>query len=87
VKEILGGNEFTLDKFKSIINSEDDLQRFKDIFGAQRGRILKDLMLINKGRLKNLDKKSADYLSKEYLPSTFESLMESFGTKLQRKEL
>ena len=25
--------------------------------------------------------------TKEYLPTTFESLMESFGTKLQRKDL
>jgi hypothetical protein len=31
VKKLLGGDEFTLQKFKAIINSERDLQRFKDI--------------------------------------------------------
>jgi Ca2+-binding EF-hand superfamily protein len=36
VKKLLGGDEFTLQKFKSIINSDGDLQRFKDIFGTQR---------------------------------------------------
>ena len=34
VVKMLGGDEFTLQKFKSIINSDADLQRFKDIFNT-----------------------------------------------------
>lgn len=30
------GEDFTLQKFKAIINTEEDLQRFKDILKNQR---------------------------------------------------
>ncbi len=43
VKLMFQGNEFTLQKFKAIINSEDDLQRFKDVLGGQRKRILSEI--------------------------------------------
>ena len=36
------GDLFTLQKFKSIIRSNEDLNRFKDIFKVQRARILRE---------------------------------------------
>ena len=36
VKEMFQGDEFTLEKFKSIISSDQDLQRFKDVLKPQR---------------------------------------------------
>jgi Ca2+-binding EF-hand superfamily protein len=75
VKKLLGGDEFTLQKFKGIISSDRDLQRFKDVFNTQRERIKMELEDQN------------DNKQKEYVPFTFETLMESFGKKLQRKIL
>ena len=36
-------DDFTLQKFKAIINSETDLQRFKDIFARERPRVLQEI--------------------------------------------
>lgn len=36
-------DEFTLQKFKAIINSENDLQRFKEIFRKQRDRVMAEI--------------------------------------------
>lgn len=49
------------------------------IFGTQRSRILTEL--------ENKNQDSMKKNSKEYVPLTFETLMESFGKKLQRKIL
>ena len=87
------GDEFTLQKFKSIINSEDDLQRFKDILGTQRERILDDIHGEKNTMLRQMKnvigkdfvqhgggkKKS---MQAHYLPLTFEGMMESFGINL-----
>ena len=76
---MLGGDEFTLQKFKAIINSDNDLQRFKNVFNTQRARILRELEAEKEdGSHKNCGL---------YVPMTFETLMESFGKKLQRKLL
>ena len=39
------GDEFTLQKFKAIISSDEDLQRFKDILSTQRTRIMDEIVL------------------------------------------
>ena len=36
-------DEFTLKNFKQIVSSDEDLQRFKDILGTQRKRILNEI--------------------------------------------
>ena len=43
VKLMFQGNRFTLQKFKAIINSDQDLQRFKDVLSGQRKRILTEI--------------------------------------------
>ena len=40
VKEMFGSDEFTLEKFKAIINSEEDLSRFKKILARERAKIM-----------------------------------------------
>lgn len=43
VKLMFQADDFTLQKFKAIINSETDLQRFKDIFARERPRVLQEI--------------------------------------------
>ena len=45
VKLMFQGDEFTLQKFKAILNSEVGLSRFKDVLKPQRQRILHELKL------------------------------------------
>ena len=45
VKTMFQADEFTLQKFKAIINSETDLQRFKDVFARERQRVLHEIRL------------------------------------------
>jgi len=45
VKTMFQADEFTLQKFKAIINSETDLQRFKDVFALERSRVLREIRL------------------------------------------
>lgn len=45
VKAMFQGDEFTLQKFKAIISSDEDLQRFKDILSTQRTRIMDEIVL------------------------------------------
>lgn len=88
VKKLLGGEEFTLQKFKAIINSPKDLQRFKDIFKTQRYRIMRELegrFKLQREIKKNMYVKHNSKFRGNYIPQTFEAVMESFGIKLQRK--
>ena len=43
VKTMFQADEFTLQKFKAIINSDTDLQRFKDVFARERQRVLHEI--------------------------------------------
>lgn len=43
IKQMFACDEFTLDSFKAIINSEDDLNRFKKIVASNRQRILREI--------------------------------------------
>ena len=79
------------------MSSDEDLQRFKDILGTQRKRILNEIerdtdkkMAQNVGDddiARRFDMNNKPYRKSHYLPQTFETMMESFGLNLQRKLL
>ena len=103
VKQMFSGEEFTLDKFKSMIDNEEDLSQFRQILLSQKDQILLRSDLNRNVRLSNIrvEEQAASQRTREpspeladdneapltYLPTTFEGMMESFGINLQRKNL
>ena len=91
---MFNGEEFTLQKFKAIINSDSDLSRFKAILNTQRDRILHQSQLPLKtceacgdDELVLEDEEIIQPANLSYLPYSFEGMMESFGVNLQRQSL
>lgn len=79
---MFNGNEFTLKKFKAIVNSEEDLNRFKRIVKNERDNMLASSPVKDDscGHHHSTAEKYG-----QYLPFTFETMMEAFGINLQRK--
>jgi len=92
---MFSGDEFTLEKFKAMIDSEADLSHFKQILSDQKENILhkpaqKHAELSGEdvaGAGPDIEAGLGEQEPLSYLPATFEGMMESFGINLQRKNL
>lgn len=91
---MFSGDEFTLEKFKAMIDSEADLSHFKQILSDQKENILHkparrhaELSEDYAGVYPDIEAGAGEEEPLSYLPATFEGMMESFGINLQRKNL